>query len=595
MKTAKTLVSIFAAFLLWVVYQLWLPTLSPAYFDGFLFIAICAIIGAALFAWWTYKEEDKHPYKIPIVIFAIAIIALVIGLIAGSSPVNDSTMYQQIGDIEERSFVDDLVEIDNTQIPTVDIKLAAKLADKKMGEEIGLGSQMEVGKFTNKQSVNGKLVYVAPLEHSGPFKWFANQDGTAGYVVVNATNSNDVKLVMKDEDGNSFKLKYVKSAFFSSDLHRHIRSQGYRSTGLTEYTFELDDTGRPYYVVTTYKNKIWWGCPEATGVVICDVQTGECKWYPVKDTPEWVDIIQPESFIKEQLKNYGKYVHGWWWENKSNKDKLSVTEHMVTVYNKGDCYYYTGMSSVGNDNGTVGFVMVNTRDKKAIMYKMVGATEKSAMQSAKGEVQDMGYEPTEAIPLNNGGVPTYFITLKDDEGLVKNFSLVNIEDYGIVGVGKTIAEAKRNYSNKLISKSNNVVFSEEAFGYTKEGIVTRITANIESGDSYYYMIIDDDMTKLYMASYMISEELPVTREGDKVKISYVDEANGTINVVEFDNLNLSQKISAEQQQKNEEATNIIKDDNNKIVEVDPEKNAEAWESLSEEERAKLLKNQEKEK
>lgn len=207
----------------------------------------------------------------------------------------------------------------------------------------------------------------------------------------------------------------------------------------------------------------------------------------------------------------------------------------------------------------------------------------------------MGYESTEAIPLNVGGVPTYFITLKDDEGLVKNFSFVNINDYGIVGAGATIAEAKRNYSNKLTSKGNNVAFSDEAFGYTKEGIVTRITANIESGNSYYYMIIDDDMTKLFMASYMISEELPVTREGDKIKISYVDEANGTINVVEFDNLNLSQKISAEQQQKNEEATNIIQDDNNKIVEVDPEKNAEAWESLSEEERSKLLEMQEKEK
>lgn len=592
MKTAKTLVSVFVAFILWVVYQLWLPTLSPAYFDGFLFIAICAIIGAALLGWWI-SGEDKYNYKIPAVIFVIILVALLGGLIVGSPIVNNSTMYKQIGDVENRSFTEDIVEIDNSQIPTVDVKLAAKLADKKMGEEIGLGSQMEVGKFTNKQNVNGKLVYVAPLEHSGPFKWLANIDGTAGYVVVSATNSNDVKLVMKDEEGGNFKLKYLRSAFFSSDLRRHIRSQGYRSIGLTEYTFELDDTGRPYYVVTTYKNKIWWGCPEATGVVICDVQTGECKWYSVKDTPDWVDIIQPEDFIRNQLANYGKYVHGWWFENMSNEDKLSVTKHIVTVYNEGDCYYYTGMSSVGNDNGTVGFIMVNTRDKKAIMYKMVGATEESAMKSAQGEVQDMGYQSTEAIPLNVAGVPTYFITLKDAEGLVKNFSLVNIEDYGIVGVGSTIAEAKRNYSNKLTSKGNNVAFSDEAFGYTKEGIVTRITANIESGNSYYYMIIDDDMTKLYMASYMISEELPVTREGDRVKISYVDEANGTINVVEFDNLNLSQKISSDQQKKNEEATNIIKDDNNKIVEVDPEKNAEIWNNMTEEERAKLLKEKEK--
>lgn len=597
MKGLKVLISCFAIFVLGLIYQLWLPTFSPAYLDGFLFISLCVIVLAALISLWIMKEDSRrdseYNFIIPGVTICIFLVVLIIGLIAGSAPFNSTTMYDQIGDIDYRSFTEDVVEIDNSQIPTVDIKLAAKLADKKLGEEIGLGSQMEVGKFTNKQNVNGKLVYVAPLEHSGLFKWFANQDGTAGYVMVSATNSNDVKLVMKDEDGNNFKLKYLRSAFFSSDLRRHIRSQGYRTTGLTEYTFELDDNGRPYYVVTTYKNKVLWGCPEATGVVICDVQTGECKWYSVKDTPEWVDIIQPESFIQEQLENYGRYVHKWW--NPSNKDELSVTEHMVTVYNEGDCYYYTGMSSVGNDNGTVGFMMINTRDKKAIMYKMVGATEESAMKSAQGEVQDMGYESTEAIPLNVGGIPTYFITLKDDEGLVKNFSFVNIEDYGIVGVGANIAEAKRNYTNKLTSKGNNVVFADEAFGYTKEGVVTRITANIEGGNSYYYMIIDNEMTKLYMASYMTSEELPVTREGDRVKISYIDESNGTINVVEFDNLNLSQKVSNEQQKKNEQITNIIKDEDNNIIEVNPEKNNEIWDSMTDEERSKLLDEKGKEK
>ena len=40
-----------------------------------------------------------------------------------------------------------------------------KLADKKLGEELALGSQVEVGQFTNKQQVNGKLIYVAPLNH----------------------------------------------------------------------------------------------------------------------------------------------------------------------------------------------------------------------------------------------------------------------------------------------------------------------------------------------------------------------------------------------------------------------------------------------
>lgn len=585
------IITVIAAVFLWGIYQLWLPTLSLAYLDGFLFIALCVIVGTAVVALWIKGEDGDYNFYIPIGGFIILIVIMIIGMIAGSRIFNSTTMYKQIGEIEEKSFKEDVVEIDNSQIPTVDIALASKLADKKLGEDIGLGSQMEVGDFTNKQNVNGKLVYVAPLEHTGFLKWWSNSNGTAGYVIVSATNSNDVQFV-KDIDGKSLKLKYVDSAFFSSDLKRHIRSQGYRTVGLTEYTFELNDEGRPFYVVTTYKNKTLWGTPEATGVVICDVQNGECEWYSVEDTPEWVDIIQPESFIQNQLENYGKYVRGWW--NPSNKDMLSVTEHMTTVYNNGQCYYYTGMSSVGKDDGTVGFMMVNTRDKSVKMYKMVGATENAAMRSAEGKVQNMKYSATCPIPLNVSGIPTYFLTLKDDEGLVKNYAMINIEDYSIVSTGNTISEAKRAYINAMSSIGNNVAFSDKAYGYTKEGIVTRISNNIEDGNSYYYMIIDDDRSNLYMASYTVSEELPVTREGDKVKVGFLDEANGTINIVEFDNLEFSQKVSSDQQKKNEERTSIMEDHDNKIVEVNPEKNEDFWNSLSDEEKAELLKDSKKE-
>lgn len=591
MKVLKISISIIAVGILWLVYQLFLPTLSLAYFDGAVYIAFCLLVIAGVVGLWLSEDIDEYNYAIPGIGLIVIIVVFLICSIAGSALFNHSTMYNQIGEIEEKSFLNDIVEIDNSQIPTVDIELATKLADKKLGEDVGLGSQMEVGTFTNKQSVDGKLVYVAPLEHTGFWKWNSNSDGTIGYVVVSATNSSDVKLV-KEVNGESLKLKYIESAYFASDIKRHIRSQGYRSVGLTEYSFELDETGYPYYVVTTYKNKTLWGNPEATGVVICDPQTGECEWYPINETPEWVDIIQPEEFVKNQISNYGKYVHGVF--NWSNKDKLSMTEHITTVYNNGECYYYTGMSSVGKDNGTVGYIMVNTRDKSVVMYKMVGATEEAAMRSAEGEVQNMGYSATCPIPLNVSGIPTYFLTLKDDEGLVKNYAMVNIESYSIVATGTTIAEAKRIYINKMNSIGNNVIFSDEVYGYTKEGVITRITANIESGESYYYMILDNDMTKLYMASYMISEELPVTREGDKVAISYVDESNGTINAVTFDNLNISQTISEEQQNKNEESTNIIEDDGNKIIEVKPEENEEFWNSLSDEEKAKILNELEKE-
>ena len=272
-----------------------------------------------------------------------------------------------------------------------------------------------------------------------------------------------------------------------------------------------------------------------------------------------------------------------------------MTKHMTTVYNEGDCFYYTGMSSVGKDNGTVGFIMVNTRDKSVVMYRMVGATESAAMKSAKGKVQNMGYDATNPIPLSVSGIPTYFCTLKDDEGLVKQYAMLKIEDYSIVATGSTISETKRAYINAVNNSGERVDFGDEAYGYTVEGVVTRISDNVENGDTYYYMILDEDSTKLYLASYSVSEELPITREGDLVEISYVDEANGTINIVTFDNLSFSQKVSDKQESLNQERQedSVIHDENNSITEVNPDKNKEEWDNLTEEEKAKLLKELEK--
>lgn len=584
MKTIKSVITTVVIALCAVYYYVALPPVSLAYGEGFLFLGVTVVVAAVIVAWWI-SGESKYRFGLPLVIVILFFVILIGGGIIGSPIFTSSTMYNQIGKVQEKSFKEDIVEIDTTQIPVVDIELAAKLADKKLGEDLALGSQMEVGKFTNKQQVNGKLLYVAPLEHRDFFKWNSNKMGTTAYVVVSATNPNDVQLI-KELDGKEIRLKYLTSAYFSSNLKRHLRSNGYRNVGLTEYSFELDDTGRPYWMVTTYENTTIWGNPEATGVVVCDAQTGECNWYSIQDAPEWVDIIQPESFIIKQIKNYGEYVHGMW--NFSEKDKLSMTEHITTVYNEGDCYYYTGMSSVGKDNGTVGFVMVNTRDKSVKMYRMVGATEEAAMRSAEGKVQNMGYTATTPIPLLVSGIPTYFCTLKDNEGLVKQYAMLKIEDYSIVASDTTIMATKRAFINAVNNSGASVDFGNEAYGYTVEGKISRINSNIESGETYYYMVLDDDATKLFLASYTVSEELPITREGDRVKISYVDEANGTINIGSFDNLEFTQKISEGQQKLNEERQNLMDSQDNQIINVNPEANQAEWDSLSDEERAKLL-------
>ena len=567
--------------------------LSPAYMSGAIFWGTF-IIGE-LFVLGCILACEELTVVPPIVLSVVLVVIFIVGVVGGTDMFNANKAYEQLGEVEETSFADSILPIDYTQIPTVDEDLALKQAEKKLGEERGLGSIVDIGKFTLQQ-IDGELVFVAPLEHENFWKYLDNKT-TSGYVTVSATDPDDVELV-QELDGNDIKLRYLNSASFGDNLTRHLRNSGFRTTGFTDMSFELDDNGRPYWTVTTYENTAFWALPEATGVIICDAQTGETEFYSIEDTPEWVDKIQPEAFIESQIDNYGKYEDGFLNTIFGKNGIIEMTPGVLTVYNDGECYYYTGMTSVGNDDATTGFIMVNTRTKEAKFFSLAGATEASAQASAEGMLQEKGYSATLPVPLNVQGIPTYFMTMKDKAGLIKSYAMVNIENYSIVATGTTVAQVQQKYIDAVLSNGDTtVVGSEEAYLYHVEGTVSRISAEISNGNTTYYMIINDDHTKLYVASSSLSDELAITREGDNVKVSYLDDSNGTVNVAAFDNLDFSQEKSEDQERKDEQNADkegVAEDDTNSVIEVNPDEAEAEWDSLTDEEKAKLLEESQKE-
>lgn len=582
----KLVTNIISAVIVWVTYYLLQPTLSIAYIGGFTFIAFCVAVVAVNVVIWVSDFDSGAAVATAGGAVVLIVVAVVIGIIASTPIFHATAMHQQIGEVEKVEYADMIKQIDNAQIPIVDEALADKQADKKIGEDIALGSRVKLGNAAI-QEVNGEILFVVPLEHTGFFKWNTNRS-TPGYITVSASNPNKVTFVTELE-GEKINILYQKSAYFKNDLKRHIRNQGFRNVGLTEYTFEIDDTGRPYWVVTTYENHAVWGISEATGVVVVDAQTGETKWYSVNEAPDWVDIIQPKSFIEVQINSWGRLIHGLF--NFSNKDVISKTNLTLTVYVEGDCYYFTGMTSVGSDESCVGFIMVNTRNKHAQISYMSGATEDAAMKSAEGLVSDFGYKSTEPLPLNVNGIPTYVVALKDEEGLIKSYAMVNVENYSIAAKGSSLAEANRAYLQSIARNSTTyVVASDEAYGYSYEGKVERISSVVEDGSTYYYLVVEGEKDKIFTASYMISEELSITRDGDTIKICYVDDKNGTVDIVSFDNIAFATPVSEQQEKRDEfdQGTSALNQEGSQITNVNPEENKETWENLTEEEKSKML-------
>ena len=464
---------------------------------------------------------------------------LVVVPLATSLPMFRSSAYQKlIGKVENgEDLKNHIAPISLDKIRVVDEELAMLLGEKIIGSQPSLGSQAEIGEFTI-QKVNDELYWVAPLLHTGFFKWYNNSEGTPGYVMVSATNERDVKLI-QDINGKRLSIKYQPAAYFGSRIDRHVYFNGYATVGLEDFNFEIDDKGNPYWIVTKYKKRIGFAGNDATGVLTVDAQTGEIKEYDINNTPLWVDRIQPISFIEEQLNDWGEYVHGFW--NFSNENKLQTTEGLTLVYGENHkSYWYTGLSSVGKEESTVGFVLVDTRTKETTYYKQSGATEYAAQSSAEGKVQEKGYHASLPIPYVINNIPTYVMTLKDDGGLVKMFAMVSINDYTIVGVGNTMRETLMAYKNVYNMADNGINPESVTSKKSLKTIVTRIENDVKNGNSFYYFTVKD-YPNIFVGSSQLSNELPVTAIGDSISISFDVDLEEVIDVSSFDNKNIGNK------------------------------------------------------
>jgi len=213
---------------------------------------------------------------------------------------------------------------------------------------------------------------------------------------------------------------------------------------------------------------------------------------------------------------------------------LQTTEGYNYVSIEGQTYIFSGLTSVGSDRSIVGFALINLRTKEARFIKVGGADEYSAMSSAQGQVQDLNYEATFPVLLNIESKATYFMSLKDNEGLVKLYAMVNVQDYSVVGVGESLEEAKTAYIAKL--RNSGLVEIPVIESTQLTGTIQTIKSAIINGTTQFYLILEGS-PQLYVASADLSVELMLSEVGDVVTLEIATEDLQTLNLKSFDNLN----------------------------------------------------------
>lgn len=464
--------------------------------------------------------EITDKWKKWLLLLPVALLALVLAvcLIAGiaSAPLFRATDYRNLITVtDNESFTDSVEDYSTMQIPVVDKHLAEKLGEKKLGED-NYGSQYHVGDYY-MICHNGNLYWIAPIEYNDLFKWI-NRPTSPGYLLINANDSDDVQLIREE-------LLYVESAYLWDDLARANYFGNLTAWRAGNVHLELTDDGKPMFVESVYVNRLSFveGC-DVVGIIVTNPTDGTSEYFPVEQAPTWINHVQSEDVIVEQLNYWGEYVGGFWNSIFAQKDVLNVSTGFNYVYSNGNMYLQTGMTSIGSDESIVGVMMVDMRTKEAKFSRIGGATEYAAAQSAIGYEQAMRFTASDPIMINLDGIPTYFMMLKDEEGLVKRYAYVNVASYTIVASAPTRSAALTQYKSMIQLDS-----TEESTELTVEDI-RQVTVG---GDTYYYIKFADT-EGVFVAPLAVNPALPFIKPADTLIVVYEPENDGTHTVTSLE-------------------------------------------------------------
>ena len=463
-----------------------------------------------------FSLKDYPALKWLGILFLLLLVVYGIGTLL-SSPVINAKQYQQLMTVETRNFSEDIEEADYRSIPLLDKDSAALLGDRKMGSLVDMVSQFEVADDYTQINYNNVPVRVTPLVYASPIKWLTNQrNGIPAYIRIDMTTQ-DTECVMLEEG-----IKYSKSEYFNRNLYRHIRFRFPTYIFGDQLFFEIDDNGVPYWVCPVKKFNIGLFGGETVGrVVLVNAVTGECTDYAVEDVPTWIDKVYSAELLMQLYDYYGMYQHGFFNSILGQRDCLVTTDGYNYLALDDDVWVYTGITSVNGDQSNVGFVLMNQRTMETRYYEVEGATELSAMSSAEGQVQNLGYRASFPLLLNIAGEPTYFMALKDDAGLVKKYAMVNVQKYQWVAIGDTIEECEKDYKELL--STNGIVSQSQGESLEISGVIELIAPVVIEGSTHYYIGITGS-DELFDVD--VSDEglygIVRYKEGDRISLVYTE-------------------------------------------------------------------------
>lgn len=539
-----------------VIYYFMLPAFNFKAIEMYIWLAFSILIfiglygiSAGAYVRPERMEAAKNKMKIPIIILLCLAVVVGIGYLSGAVFFRAKS-YSNIIKVQDGDFAEEVAEIDFSSVPRLDKDASNMIATRTLGTLSDYVSQFVVSDLYSTQiNYKGTPVRVQSLEYADFFKWMKNtKNGIPAYIIVDMTTQN-AELQRLDEP-----IRYSPAEYFNEDLIRHCRFK-YPTLMFDTPRFEVDDAGRPYWVVPVIDKTIGlFGGTDITGAILVDAATGKTEListsldgktklktdkFVTDEEFQWLDRVYSSELLNEQFNYYGKYSNGFINSIIGQTDvKVTSSGYNYLALND-DVYMYTGVTSITSDQAIIGFVLINQRTKDARYYQVSGALEDAARTSAEGKVQQYSYKATFPLLLNVSGEPTYFMALKDASEYVKMYALVNVRQSTIVAAESNLSDCIEKYAAELQKNGINVDIdienvdkdnenNESAVKYvTVKGTVSDIRTATTGGETYFYIKLDEG-AKYYKVSVKDAEKIILANKGDSVTFEIPENAEGDI-------------------------------------------------------------------
>lgn len=525
----------------------WMPVFQGSFFGYFEVLVVTLGISCGMAIWRGNLIPRAHFYMIGAA-GMVLVVPVFMWLTTANWGHGNSKRFADLANIRVAQPGEKMPPTDPSHMVLVTKQIAIFKGAQKLQGDIASRYTIDQDSYT-LQSVQNHRYWIAPLTliNLGDTLNATNPE-SPGYVVVDAENP-DAEANLKQ----GYHIKLFRDQFWGLLVNRFVYQHGYTDGELTKPFFEVDDEWQPYWTFG-YIKKPFAGMNGQVldHIVTVNVANEEPDLQVVqpKDRPQWLDRALEAAMVATYAEDWGMYGRGhsndYWsihfgWNREGTYQPAEVELNYTTNEHN---VYLVPMTATTGAHAVQGVLVFETNRNEAVYYPglndfNIGESVRQTMYKVKDNM--VGYE-VESVQLYSiyGELTWVGIYTAPQANGGRSFAGIGILHAHSQNPADVIFSTSKNtalskYKNQLATKRNKGEIVSRSADKTTEVTATIGRINhLQAVDPLAYMFVVPGDAHVYRVTPDTFLRIPLVKEGDLVKFSYLDTSETEVAVSTFD-------------------------------------------------------------